>query len=106
MTKKQVNEITEVIRLLAHGPLSGPGAHPMGMEAISMALAGQNTPGEDSVAAGLHDVASSLGTIAGGLFDIAQAIGAQGEAGQALQQHTQQRKGGGHANFTQSTGQD
>ncbi len=84
MTKKQVNEITEVIRLIAHGPLSGPGAHPMGMEALSMALAGQNTPGADSVAAGLHHVADSLGTIADALSDIAQAIKAQGDAASPL----------------------
>ncbi len=77
MTKKQVDEITEVIRLLAHGPLSGPGAHPMGMEALSMALAGRNTPGEDSVAAGLHHVADSLS-------DIAQAIKTQGDAASPL----------------------
>jgi hypothetical protein len=61
---KQEEEIAKdiiyAIKRLSFGDQSGP----TGMEAISMAIAGEGTPGHDSVAAGLHDVASAIRDLA------------------------------------------
>lgn len=60
MTDKQSHMIADAIIRTVHGPLDGPGCEPMGMEAITMALAGEGRPGHDSVAKGLHDIADAI----------------------------------------------
>ena len=65
MTDEQASQIADAILRTVHGPLNGPAAQPMGMEAVTLALAGGfKGTGEDSVAAGLHDIASAIRELA------------------------------------------
>lgn len=61
MTNEQTREIAEAIHSIVHGPTSGP----LGIEALTMAIGGQGEPGrDDSVASGLHDIASAIRELA------------------------------------------
>ncbi len=65
MTDKQAVEIADAILAIVHGPVTGSGAQPMGIEALAMAIGGQGEPGRDnSVAAGLHDIAGAIRELA------------------------------------------
>ena len=64
MTNEQTHEIAEAIHSIVHGPVTGSGSQPMGIEALTMAIGGQGAPGADSVASGLHDVAGAIRELA------------------------------------------
>jgi len=66
MTDHGAEMIAHAIMRLVQGPMSGANCQPGGAEAITLALAGgfDGTDG-DSVAAGLHDVASAIRELAG-----------------------------------------
>jgi hypothetical protein len=71
MKAEQVERMIEAVERLGTGRTSGAGCAPTGFEAVTMALCGMGTPGKDSVAAGLHD-------IAGALREVAEAMQEQG----------------------------
>jgi hypothetical protein len=65
MTNEQTREIAEAIHSIVHGPVTGTGSQPMGIEALTMAIGGQGEPGRnDSVASGLHDIAGAIRELA------------------------------------------
>ena len=65
MTDEQAGTIADAILRTVHGPLNGAAAQPMGLEAVTLAIAGGfNGTNGDSVAAGLHDVASAIRELA------------------------------------------
>lgn len=62
MTIEQGNRLIEAIK----GIVSGERFEPSGLEALTLALGGHGRPGrEDSVAAGLHDVADAIRELVG-----------------------------------------
>jgi len=68
MTPKQTDRLIEAVQRLS----TGTNAAPTGAEALCMALCGVGTPGHDSVAEGLHD-------IAGAIRELAEAVASNGE---------------------------
>ena len=58
MTKEQVEMLCDAILRISYGD----NKNPMGMEAITLALAGK--PFEDSVSSGLHDIAAAIRELA------------------------------------------
>jgi hypothetical protein len=65
MTDHQAEMIAAAIMRLVHGPVEGSCAAPGGIEALTMAIGGSGgTPGHDSIASGLHDVASAIRDLA------------------------------------------
>lgn len=71
MTDHQAEMLTTAIMRMVQGRLEGRGCQPGGMEAITMALAGGfgGTNG-DSVATGLHDVASAIRELSDNLHNV------------------------------------
>ena len=60
MTEEQIEKLLVEIRNISHGGQSGA----MGLEAVTMALGGQGTPGDNNVAEGLNDIAESIRDLA------------------------------------------
>jgi len=61
MSMQQADKLIEAIK----GIVSGERFEPSGLEALTLALGGHGRPGrEDSVAAGLHDIAGAIRELA------------------------------------------
>ena len=65
MNREQTDRLIDAIERVSAGRTGGAAAVPMGLEAVCMALCGVGMPGrDDSVAAGLHDVAGAIRELA------------------------------------------
>ena len=61
MKTEHTERLIEALEKISHGN----NQEPTGFEALAMALCGTGTPGtQDSVAAGLHDIADALRSVA------------------------------------------
>jgi hypothetical protein len=60
MTDKQAEKIAYALRRISSGDQSGP----EGFEALCMAIAGEGTPGHDSLAAALDRIADAIERLA------------------------------------------
>ncbi len=57
MTNDQLQALIDAITKIAHGPLSGANAQPMGLEAVVMSIAKQ---GGDTIVDALNNIAESI----------------------------------------------
>ena len=73
MTAEQTDRLIDAIERLSTGTNDAP----TGAEAISMALCGTGTPGHDSVASGLHDIAGAIRQLAEALESMPMIRGEQ-----------------------------
>ena len=62
-----LTELTTAVRAIAHGSISGP----TGLEAVTMAIAGEGHPGHDNLAQAVRDAGDA---IAAGLQAIAEQM--------------------------------
>lgn len=73
LTDEQFDTFLWTLQEISHGG-SGPGSSPKGLEALTMAMAGAGTPGHDSLAAALREIAEKIDRHADVMADISDTL--------------------------------